>query len=102
MQPNHVSQHAWPRGIHELTSAEKILDETFLVLRSKLIDIAANLDRIDRAGGDATANHPRRQQIDQAIRMLAEGVDSGNQRAKRLQQLFSRPYEETWRRDFGV
>ena len=79
-------------------NANAILDESFLGVRAKLLEVAAVLDRIDRAAddGDSLGAHAqvRRGKVDEAIRiLLSEGPD----RAPRLQQLFSREYEEGWR-----
>lgn len=79
-------------------TADRILDDNFLALRAKLLEIAASLDRIDRAADDGAPlsdeRQSRRDQIDHAVRIcLSEGPD----RAERLQQLFSRPYEAAWR-----
>ena len=79
-------------------TATAILDESFLEVRARLLEVAATLDRIDRSADDgqpltgtATA---RRGKLDEAIRiLLSEGPD----RALRLQRLFSRNYEADWR-----
>jgi uncharacterized membrane protein len=84
-----------------MSSPKQIFDETYLTLRSKLIDIAANLDRIDRAADHESLDDPRRGKIDQAIQILAS-AHGDDDRAKQLQQLFSRPYDSKWRRDFGL
>ncbi len=84
-------------------SATQILDESFLEVRAKLLEVAATLDRIDRSSDDgdplcqqATA---RRAKVDDAIRiLLSEGPD----RAERLQRLFSREYERQWRDQMNV
>lgn len=70
-------------------------------MRSKLLDIAAALDRIDRAADGVAIEDPRRGRIDEAIRILAEDSPS-DERAKKLQNLFSRPYDAKWRREFGL
>lgn len=80
------------------TSATEILDRHYLEVRARLLEIAATLDRIDRAGG-LDADDPRRQQIAKGIEILQE---AGSQRAEQLQLLFSRPYDENWRRDFQL
>jgi hypothetical protein len=84
-----------------LSSPKQIFDETFLSMRSKLLDIAAALDRIDRAADGVAIEDPRRGRIDEAIRILAEDSPS-DERAKKLQNLFSRPYDAKWRREFGL
>ena len=76
----------------------EILEDKFLEVRAKLLEVAATLDRIDRSVEDASEIErravPVRHQIDDAIRiLLSEGPD----RAERLQRLFSREYESDWR-----
>lgn len=84
-----------------MSSPKQIFDETFLTMRSKLIDIAANLDRIDRAADGEPSDDPRRARIDEAIDILSAETSDAD-RAKRLQQLFSCPYDAKWRREFGL
>jgi hypothetical protein len=70
--------------------AAKVLDREFLGIRCRLIELAAAMDRIDRAG-DAVANDPRWSQIRRSIEILI--ADASN-RAERVQAQFSLPYEE--------
>ncbi len=84
-----------------LPAPEKIFDETFLTMRSKLIDIAAALDRIDHAAEGGEIDDPRRDRIDEAIRILLDDAQPA-ERAKRLQHLFSRPYDAQWRKVLGI
>jgi len=74
-------------------AAAEILDREFLTARAKLIDLAAVLDRLDRADG-AVADDSRLDSIRQSLQILA-----GDQpdRAERIQLLFSLPYREGWR-----
>jgi hypothetical protein len=72
--------------------AAQALDAYFLEARARLLDLAAILDRIDRGGG---TNDPRLALIRQALGVLAEG---GNDRAARVQELFSLPYDPNWKR----
>jgi len=86
-----------------MRTATQILDETYLEIRAKLIEVAATLDRIDRAadGGESLDDGavPRRAQLDEAVRIcLSEGPD----RAERLQLLFSREYESDWRQQMSI
>jgi hypothetical protein len=81
---------------------DTVLAESFLETRAKILEIAATLDRIDRAAeaqplGDETAE--KRQLIEQAIAIL-QSDDVG--RAERLQHLFSRGYDSNWRSEFGL
>lgn len=86
-----------------MQSADQILDETFLQVRAKLLEVAATLDRIDRSADDGSplsgASQPRRSSLDDAVRiLLSEGPD----RAERLQRLFSREYEADWREQMQI
>jgi hypothetical protein len=76
--------------------ATQALDNYFLEARSKLLDLAAILDRIGR-GRDATAvaADPRLEKIRRALEILH---DPSGGRAERVQQVFSLEYEATWER----
>lgn len=75
-----------------------MLDREFLNVRCRLLDLAAALDRMDRAG-DSDKNDSRRQQTREALVIL--GSD-GTDRAERLQMNFSLPYDGQWRQRYGV
>jgi hypothetical protein len=79
-------------------AAAEVLDREFLSARARLIDVAATLDRIDRAEGDVSAD-PRLGALRQAIQTLAENTPG---RAEQLQLVFSLPYEDDWRRQYGI
>ena len=78
-------------------SANEVLDREFLAARAKLIELAAILDRIDRAEGDA-AGDARLAQIRQSFELLATATSDqeGPNRAERVQTIFSLPYDEAW------
>ena len=74
--------------------AAKALDSYFLEARSKLLDLAAILDRIGRgAGGASAADDPRLAKVRQALEVLR---DRDGDRAERVQQIFSLEYDPTW------
>jgi hypothetical protein len=79
------------------------MNETFLELRARCLEIAATFDRIDRAAnsrdGLDSSTAQLRQRIDDAIKTL---LSDGDDRATRLQRLFSRPYDPDWRQTMGV
>ncbi len=75
-----------------------VLEQEFLPLRAKILEIAAGLDRLDRAEGDARGDG-RRERLEWAIRLLLQEAPG---RAERVQLLFSREFEESWRDRFGV
>lgn len=76
--------------------APQALDAFFLEARSKLLDLAAILDRINR-GPEASGvtSDPRLTKIRQALEVLH---DQSGGRAERIQQIFSREYDAQWER----
>ena len=75
--------------------APRVLDMFFLEARSKLLDLAATLDRLDRGDGTAAAADPRLEKIRQALLTLLEQEPG---RAERVQQIFSLAYDPDWPR----
>ena len=73
-------------------TAPQALDQFFLEARSRLLDVAAILDRIDR-GGSIPAD-PRLTRIAKAIEALAAGPG----RAEAIQKIFSLDYDSQWPR----
>ncbi len=79
--------------IEPLTAAEA-LEAYFLEARSKLLDLAAMLDRIDRgAAVSDVESDPRLVKVRQALQLLHDGVGS---RAERVQKIFSLDYDPKW------
>lgn len=74
--------------------ASRVLDQFFLDARSRLLDVAATLDRLDRGEGSMSAD-PRVAKLRQALLILLE-QESG--RAERVQKLFSLDYDPEWPR----
>ncbi len=74
--------------------AAQALDAYFLDARSRLLDLAAALDRFDRGTGDV-ATDPRVGRIREAVAVLA---GKGPGRAAQVQQIFSLGYDPTWPR----
>lgn len=76
----------------ESTATGSMLDREFLNIRCRLLDLAAALDRVERADGSGESS--QRQLIREALALLVgDGVD----RAERVQMLFSLPYDPDWR-----
>jgi hypothetical protein len=71
-------------------TAAKVLDREFLEIRWELIDLAASLDRIQRAPGPLS-DDPRMDKITQALGILAAHAPA---RAEQIEILFSLPYDE--------
>lgn len=72
--------------------ASKIIAEEFLIARSKILELAATLDRIERGSGDIESS-AQMNLLMQGIHILTdEEVD----KAKRVQLLMSRQYDPEW------
>jgi hypothetical protein len=70
----------------------------FLPMRAKVLEVAAALDRLDRAD-EAVRSDPCWDQLREAVQILLQS-ESG--RAERIQLLMSRPYQQDWRSQLGV
>lgn len=77
-------------------TASEIFDQCFLEIRAKLLEVAASLDRVERADSDGSVgNDMRRRQIQQGLDILAR---PGTNRAEQIQMVFSDRYEPEWAR----
>jgi hypothetical protein len=75
-------------------AAKTALDVYFLEVRSKLLDVAAALDRIGRgADSSIVATDTRLEKIHEALRILQE---SPKGRTERVQRVFSLEYDPAW------
>ncbi|MFO0800331.1 MAG: hypothetical protein U0804_22925 [Gemmataceae bacterium] len=76
--------------------AARALDQFFLDARSRVLDLAATLDRVGR-GADpaAAAADPRAALLRKALEVLLS--DAPN-RAEKVQQVFSLAYDPAWER----
>ncbi len=84
-------------------SANETLEREFLTVRAKLLEIAAAIDRLERASGSIT-DDPRLKQIAAAIDLLQQPLDGNalSDRATAIQMVFSLPYEPAWREKFEM
>ncbi|MDG2390349.1 MAG: hypothetical protein P8M30_13645 [Planctomycetaceae bacterium] len=75
-------------------SAQEILEQDFLNMRCLILDLAAALDRIDRAEGSETI------EIHEQMALLQGGIDllkqQGAGRAAQVQLHFSDHYQDGW------
>ncbi len=78
--------------------APSALDREFLEIRARVLELAAALDRLDRAGESGVAD-PRLARIAEGIQALES---SQSDRAERVQLIFSLPYDQEWRTNLGV
>ena len=75
-----------------------VFEQEFLPIRAKLLEVAASLDRLDRASG-SLASESRRTQVQAAIQVLLRPEED---RAEQVQLIFSRPFEDDWREKFRM
>lgn len=77
--------------------SNQIFSREFLEIRAKILEIAASLDRLERAEG--CCDDPRLQLIQDGL-----GILNGEQtdKAVAVQLLFSREYEDGWKQEFGI
>lgn len=76
-------------------TAKQLLDREFLEVRCRLLDIAAALDRVERAeGSGAVRSDARLRQVRDALAVLTDGDP---ERAQRVQMVFSDAYDPDWR-----
>ena len=79
-------------------SAERIVSDEFMIARAKIVELAATLDRIERANG----------QVDDSkqMQLLANGMqilcDDEVEKTKRVQLLMSRQYDPQWQSQMSV
>jgi len=77
-------------------NASAVLDRHFLELRCEILNLAAALDRIERADGYTdVGSDPRLAQLRQGLEILTAG---GSDRAEQVQLLFSDEYQAGWNR----
>lgn len=86
-----------------MTSAE-VLNREFLEMRAKVLELAASFDRLDRSegvnsNGSHGASDPRLQRLRDGLKIL---LSNSSERAEQVQLLFSREYDDGWRKRFGV
>lgn len=82
---------------NEKMNSKQVLEREFFQIRAKILEIAASLDRIQRAEG--TCDESRMQLIREGIDLIASGDAD---LAEKVQMLFSREYASGWRDDFGI
>ena len=79
-------------------TASDILNREYLEIRCKILELAAAMDRLERAPG-SVADDARMTKIREALGVVA---DERGDRAEQVQLIFSRPYHEGWQRDFEL
>jgi hypothetical protein len=78
-----------------MRSAEQVLEVQYLEMRGKILSLAADFDRIERAG--ALGDSSPRDRLVEALRIAGSGGAAGGRadRAERVQLLLSDPVAST-------
>ena len=79
-------------------TAPEILQREFLEIRCKVLELAASLDRLERAEG-SVGNDARMARVREGLELLLENRQD---RAEQVQLTFSRPYESDWQSSFSI
>lgn len=79
-------------------SAQQIVAEDFMIARARIVELAATLDRIERATGDVD-DSKNMQLLMQGMHILC---DHEVEKAKRVQLLMSRQYDPQWQTQMSI
>jgi len=79
-------------------SAQQIVAEDFMIARARIVELAATLDRIERATGDVD-DSKNMQLLMQGMHILC---DDDVEKAKRVQLLMSRQYDPQWQTQMSI
>lgn len=79
-------------------TAQEVMSQEFLQIRAKILEIAAFYDRI--AETDDPAGEAQQLELLQAGCRILD--DQQPDKAARVQLLFSREYDQQWRKKFGL
>ena len=80
-------------------NSQEVLDREYLEIRGKILELAASLDRLERAEG--CVNEDKRiDLIKQGLQILLQ--DANESKASQIQMLFSRVFEDNWREQFNL
>lgn len=83
-----------------MSDAEAVLTREQFKIRAKLIEIAASLDRIDRAYGEVD-DDPRMMEIRKSLEVLS-GSNGDSNRAAEIQMIYSRTFDAEWKTHFEL
>ena len=83
-----------------MSEAQAVLAREQLKIRAKLIELAAILDRIDRADGEVDQD-PHLQEIKRSLNVLLNS-DSDSNRAAEIQLIYSRAFDVGWKKKFKL
>ena len=79
-------------------TAQQVIADDYLIARAKILELAATLDRIERATGDVEDS--------KQLNLLVQGMhilcDEEVDKARRVQLLMSRQYDPIWQSNMSV
>ena len=78
--------------------AQQIVAEDFMIARARIVELAATLDRIERAAGDVNDSKSMLRLV-QGMHILC---DDEVEKAKRVQLLMSRQYDPQWQTQMSL
>jgi hypothetical protein len=87
-------------NVKTASDAEAVLTREQFKIRAKLIEIAAILDRIDRAGGDV-AHDARMLEIRKSLKVLS-AENGGSDRSAQIQMIYSREFDSQWKKNLKL
>lgn len=90
-----------------MRNAEQVVEQEFLQIRAKILEIAAFFDRLAADSVDEALSESVVSGLsEERLKLLRAGcellLDSDGDKAARVQLLFSRKYDEQWRKAMGV
>jgi hypothetical protein len=82
-----------------MRNAEQVVEQEFLVVRSKILEIAAFFDRLDDEQKLGASSETRLNLLREGCQIL---LDDDDDKAARVQLLFSRQFDPKWRSTMQV
>src|SRR5262249_59519153 len=96
------SRHGGRPMLTTIRDAAAVLERDFLELRGKILEVAATLDRLDRA----PSHHAHGEAPDRRLAQLRQALESllepGPGRAETVQRIFSLDYDPAWRERVAI
>lgn len=82
-----------------MRKSEQVVEQEFLQIRAKILEVAAFFDRLEPAEEIPSTTQQRLDLLRQGCELLLDGEGD---KASRVQLLFSRKYDSQWRQNMGV
>lgn len=82
-----------------MRNAEQVVEQEYLQVRAKILEIAAFFDRLEAAGGVDASKSTKLQLLQSGCEILLDGQQD---KAARVQLHFSRHFDPQWRQKMEV